>query len=211
MPLSLLFSFLLITTATATERTNENDYGRAVLGGSQGGIGWQSLLHGDDLQGWSAEGDPWHPTAWSREGNTIYANVNKGRRARLTQGDSTWVSYEIKVQATVFAGGLQIWIALAGGHGAPYHLATLAGWKAMALIDKHHTKLDVVNFIIEPGTEYDIVLAVRGNSVTSYVDGQLVNRLTVSAPLRGGIGLAVWGHGQVAFRDPKIRHYYQAH
>ncbi len=38
---------------------------------------------------------------------------------------------------------------------------------------------------------YDIMLPVRGNSITSYINGNLVNRVMVQTPPRGGIGLTV--------------------
>ena len=73
---------------------------------------------------------------------------------------------------------------------------------------KGGTKLDVVNCVLEGGQEYDIVLAVRGNSVTSYVNGMLTNRLTLPENPAGGIELALWGSSTtVRFRDPRVRHF----
>ena len=73
---------------------------------------------------------------------------------------------------------------------------------------KGGTKLDVVNYVLEGEQEYDLVLAVRGNSVTSYVDGRLVNRVTLPANPAGGIELALWGRSTTArFRNPRVRHY----
>ena len=58
---------------------------------------------------------------------------------------------------------------------------------------------------------FQIVLAVRGRSVTSYIDGALVNRVTLQEDPEGPIGLALWGRqSEVRFRDHKIRHYYRA-
>ena len=95
------------------------------------------------MDGWVADGEPWRPAAWSRNGDQILATVHQGR-ARLVQGDTSWVAYEFKVQVTVTEGfGFQIWFGLDGPMA--YHLAWLGGWKAMALIDDHHDKLDVVN------------------------------------------------------------------
>ena len=72
-------------------------------------------------------------------------------------------------------------------------------------------ELDVVNHAFEHEREYDIVLAVRGRSVTSYIDGALVNRVTLQEDPEGPIGLALWGRqSEVRFRDHKIRHYYRA-
>lgn len=54
------------------------------------------------------------------------------------------------------------------------------------------------------------MLKVRDHSVTTYIDGDLVNRLTLPANPRGAVGLAVWGRNTVVhFRDPKVRHYYK--
>ena len=61
----------------------------------------------------------------------------------------------------------------------------------MAIINHDHTKLDVANCIFERGRQYDIVVAVRGNAITSHIDGKLVNRLTVAKPPGSGVGLAV--------------------
>ena len=83
----------------------------------------------------------------------------------------------------------------------------LSGWHEETRED---VKLDVVDFVMEPGREYDLVLKVRDHSVTSYVDGVLINRLTLPGVPRGAAGLAVWGNDSVVrFRDPKIRHYYK--
>ena len=91
-----LLRFTSPVVAAEDEPSPENDYGRADIGGSQGPIVWESLLHGDGLSGWEAEGSPWTPTAWSREGDTVIADVGDGSRARLIQGDSSWRYYESK-------------------------------------------------------------------------------------------------------------------
>lgn len=52
-----------------------NDYGRPSLGGSQGMIEWESLLQGEDLEGWEVNGQPWSTDAWRREGDIIVAQV----------------------------------------------------------------------------------------------------------------------------------------
>lgn len=181
----------------------------ADIAGSQGPIRWESLLKGDGLDGWNIQGDPWTSTAWSREGDTLIADVRTGGRARIIQGDESWRSYELRVQGTLVKGGaLQLWFSIHDGND--HHFATLTGWQTAALIEPDHTKLDVADFIWEYGREYDIILAVRGKSVQTFIDGQLVNRVTLSKQPKGAIGLAVWGKGTIArFRDPQIRHYYR--
>ena len=49
---------------------------------------------------------------------------------------------------------------------------------------REDVKLDVVDFVMDHGREYDIVLKGRDHSVTSYVDGVLVNRLTLAGAPR---------------------------
>jgi hypothetical protein len=73
-------------------------------------------------------------------------------------------------------------------------------------------KLDVVDFVMKPGRWYDVVLKVRDHSVTSYVDGVLINRLTLPSEARRVVGLSVYGNDTaVRVRDPKLRHYYKRH
>ncbi len=194
----------------AAERGPENDYGRPKLGGSQGVIEWKSLLQGEGLDGWEVNGQPWATDAWRREGNTIIAEVGDGHRARIVAGDETWRSYEVKVQMTMVKGGsAQLWFNIHDDQD--HHFAPLLGWQTAAIMSPDHTKLDVVNHAFERGREYDVVLAVRGRSVTTYIDGVLVNRLTLSDDPKGGIGLAIWGRNTEArFRHPQIRHYFRA-
>jgi hypothetical protein len=168
------------------------------------------LTHGDGLEGWVAEDSPWTPTAWSRERETIIGELDGSQRARLVQGNNSWISYEVKVQATLVSGSaIQVHFSILENREDSYHFAALLGWQAAAIVTQDHTKLDVQNYILERGREYDIVVAVRGNSITSYIDGIHVNSVTVSTPPKGGVGLAIWGRGTIRFRDPKIRHYFK--
>ncbi len=190
----------------------ENDYGRPKIGGSQGSIEWESLLQGEGLDRWEINGTPWSSDVWRRDGDTIIGDAADSPRGRIVIGDDTWRAYELKVQVTMVkgSGSAQLWFNIHDKQA--FHFAPLLGWQTAAIMDPHHTKLDVVNHPFEHNREYNIVLAVRGRSVTTYIDGVLVNRLTLDEDPRGGIGLAVWGrHSEVRFRDPKIRHYYRAH
>jgi hypothetical protein len=65
-------------------------------------------------------------------------------------------------------------------------------------------KLSVVNFPIEAGREYDVQIAARGQSLTSYIDGKLLNQVTDSSHPSGPIALNVW-ESKTAFRDPRVR------
>lgn len=202
---ALALGALVCAMATSADAGN-----REQLGGSQGSIAWESLLPGEGLDGWTEDGDPWSRGAFSRDGDTIIVETEDNYRARIVFGDDSWRAYELKVNITPIKGGSpQLWFNIHDGQD--HHFAPLYGWQTAAIMDPHHTKLDVVNHVFEWNVEYEVVLAVRGNSVTTYIDGQLVNRLTMSEVPAGPIGLAAWGHNTVArFRDPMIRHYYKA-
>ena len=206
----------LLTTMSATGETPsfENDYGRADIGHS-----WESMIDGLGLAGWHASEGPFTPSVWRREGDAIIADTGQASRGRLVQGDGTWAAYEFKVQATIEKGfvGPQLVFGISDDGISSHFLTYLAGWKTMVLLRRNEetredVKLDVVDFVMELGREYDIVLKVRDHSVTSYVDGVLINRLTLPGEPRGAVGLAVWGKNSVVrFRDPKIRPYYKRH
>lgn len=203
---------VVLVAGTTRAAADGEDYGRAHIGGGKGPIEWVNLLDGEGLEGWKILDSP--RRAWSREGDAIVADASGGQSARLAIGDSTWDHYEFKVQVTPGSSvsALEIHFGVPADGSGFYSLNYLAGWKTMVIhrFDKGKggTKLDVVNCVLEGGREYDLVLAVRGNSVTSYIDGQLINRLSVPANPAGAIELALWGRSTTArFRDPKVRHY----
>jgi len=207
----LLMSLLASLPAAAEERASENDYGRAHIGGMRGHIEWESLLHGDGLDGWASREEG----AWSRQGDAIVVSSGQNRHTSLSQGDTTWVNYELKIGATFVKGSnLQIQFRRSADGRDYYFLDFLSGWKAISVTKKVGgvpgvTKLDVMNYPFEYGREYDIVIAVRGESIHTYIDGQLINRLTHDFRRRGGIALATWGRNTIVrYRDPKIRHYH---
>ncbi len=175
----------------------------------RGKIAWETLLEGDGLDGWTAAEEG----VWSREGNTIIVDSGEEHHTRLATGDSTWVAYEFKVAAT-FVKGSNLQIEFRKNGKDYYFLDFLTGWQAVSVTMKKGgvrgvTKLDVANFTFEYGQEYDIVIAVRGRSIHTYIDGQLVNRLTDDFSTRGGIALATWGRNTACrFRDPKVRFYH---
>ena len=200
-------------SATGETPSFENDYGRADIGKP-----WESMIDGEGLAGWHASDSPFTSSVWRREGDAIIADTGQASRGRLVQGDGTWAAYEFKVQATIEKGyGPQLVFGISDDAISSHFLTYLAGWKTMVIVRRNEetredVKLDVVDFVMDPGREYDIVLKVRDHSVTSYVDGVLVNRLTLPGEPRGAVGLAVWGNNTVVrFRDPRIRHYYKRH
>lgn len=207
----LLVILLIPLSITAEEPTSQNDYGRAHIGGMRGPIKWESLLQENGLDGWHTKDND----VWSREGNTIVVNARQHDHTSLAIGDTTWANYEFKSAITFIKGSnLQIHFRRSSDGKDRYFVDFLAGWKAISVTQKERdkpgvTKLDVVNFPFKHGQEYDLVIAVRGESIHTYIDGLLVNRVTHDFRREGGIALATWGKNTVVhFKNPKIRHYH---
>lgn len=191
-----------------------NNYGRDKLGGMKGAIKWEPLLHGDGLDGWRDTLGEQYPDAWKRDGNAIVGHVSGKKYGRLVQGDQSWKSYVLSVRGTLEKGSnLQIAFRVSEDGKSNYFLDFLTGWQSVSITKKEAgkpgvTKLDVVNFPIEYGREYDITIAVRGQSIISYIDGVMVNRLTDDTFSSGGIGFLMWRTTTARFEDPQIRHYH---
>ena len=165
---AIYLGLLAAMSATGETPTYENDYGRADIGHS-----WETMLVGEGLDGWHASEAPFTPSVWRREGDAIIADTGKASRGRLVQGDGAWAAYEFKVQATIEKGsGPQLVFGISDDGISSHFLTYLTGWKTMVIVRRNEetgedVKLDVVDFIMELGREYDLVLKVRDHSVTS--------------------------------------------
>ena len=56
------------------------------------------------------------------------------------------------------------------------------------------------------GAYYDVEIAVRGESITTYLDGKLVNQVRDADYPHGQICLTAW-HSKTRFYDPRLRLY----
>jgi hypothetical protein len=90
-----------------------------------------------------------------------------------------------------------------------YLFDLMLGWRA-ATISRGNLasgtlqKLSVVNFPVEHAREYDVLIAARGASITTYIDGKLINQVTDFEHDNGGVALCVW-QSKTSFRDPRVR------
>lgn len=198
----------------------EDDFGRPRLGGMEGKILWNSLLQGDDLEGWTEtevplenSSPPERGTTWKREGPAIVGTVPVETATSLTTGDSNWSNYELSVLLTLVEGSdMQVHFRKSQDGSDYYLLDFLLGWQAVAVSKMNRDageveKISVVNFPFEKGREYNVLIAARGESLTSYIDGKLVNQVRDDEFKTGGVALGLWW-STVAYRDPRIRHYY---
>jgi hypothetical protein len=202
---------LAFPVAAEIEPGPENDYGRTRQGGLS--IEWEPLLHGTGLDGWRESGSPWTPGGWSREGESVLGRISGQRVSRITQGDTSWVNYELSVHATLEKGSnLQLHVRVSEDGMAFYMVEFDYSWQSLNISKRDRdtgriVKLSVVNFVLEEGREYHLVISARQQSLTTYIDGMLVNQLTDDSYSRGGVGLNMWWTTTASFRDPKIRHY----
>jgi len=187
---------------------SREDYGRAVIGGMRGVIHWQRLLQEEGLEGWQP-GKPEEEASWMRSGDAIIGEDAEGEEGKqLFIGDHSWKDYELSVLITPISGGnAQVLFRVSEDRRSWYLFDFLLGWQAIAISQVDPSglqKLSVVNYPIESGQEYDVQIAAREKSLTSYVDGKLINQVTDSSYRSGPIALNVW-ESKTAFRDPRIR------
>lgn len=162
---------------------------------------WESLLPDDGLEGIEAKGK------WTRHGDTVKCQAGE-EGAHLVFGKSDWRDYELKCRVEAEKGGnIQIIFRLSEDGTQGYMLDLLYGWQAVAIsrIGRGPVlKLSVVNHELQHGRGYDVELAARGASLTSYVNGALVNQVTAFDHMQGRFALTVW-NGKTVFEKPMAR------
>ena len=147
---------------------------------------------------------------WSRSGDTITGRDANGSAPTLMFGKPAWKNYEFAVQLRPLKGSrATVQFRLSADQRQCYQLELCLDWQAVAIskIDPatgSTTQLSVIRYPLEMGREYEAVIALHDNSITSYIDGKLVNQLTDAAIATGKLGLRVW-QGETAFRAPRIR------
>ncbi len=128
--------------------------------------------------------------------------------ARLVFGGHDWRDYEVKCRVEAEKGGnVQIAFRLSEDGAKGYMLDLLYGWQAVAIsrIERGTVlKLSVVNHELRHGRSYEVEFAARGASLTSYIDGVLVNQATAFDHEKGRFALTVWS-GKTVFERPMAR------
>ena len=137
----------------------------------------------------------------------------RAEKTRITQGDASWVNYEFSVHATLEEGSnLQFHVRVSEDGMAFYMVEFDYSWQSVNISKRDAdtgriVKLSVVNHVLEEGREYHLVISARQQSLTTYLDGKLVNQLTDDSFSSGGVGLNMWWTTTASFRNPRIRHY----
>ena len=175
------------------------DYRNEIWGMDQPAC-WQPLLPPSGLEGLEARGH------WVRTHETVTSEAGDDA-AFLYFGTSEWRDFELRVRVVPEAGGnVQIPFRLSEEGRAGYLLDFLIGWQAVAISRVGHgvEKLSVVNHRLELGREYHVELAARGHSLTSYINGSLVNQTTAFDYAQGRFALSVW-NARTRFIQPMAR------
>lgn len=172
---------------------------REVICGMNGDIQWQPLLPPSGLEGLSIEG------SWERDGESVVIRALDGS-ASLSFGEDDWEDYELDVFITPLEGG-NAQLGVRKSYSGSYMIDMMLGWKAMqvARVRSHSMeRLSVVDADVERHREYHVRVAVRGASITTYVDGNLVNQVTDFEMRRGKASLLAW-HSVTRYRSPRFR------
>ena len=168
---------------------------------------YESLLTGKGIEGWT---ETLSSGAWYRQADTLVGHQKVDRNALLKKGDSTWADYEVHVTGALIEGSnLQIFFRVSDNGGSFYAFDWRnVGKVVLSMRDGRNLEwLSAVEVPIQMGREYDIVVAARGTSLTTYIDGKRVHLLTDNTYRTGGVGFNMWHRARVTFRDPRIRHY----
>lgn len=172
---------------------------------SKGDTGWTSILGKDGLQGLFYEG------LWTREGNALAIDASN---------DGAWLSacaevadFELRVRLTAPArGGNASIFFRQHGEGKRYYQFDLRCAQHAVQVSKtdnganRSVVISSVNHEIVAGRPYAVEIAVRGESITTYVDGQAANQVRDADYPTGGVTLTAW-RSKVRFEDPCIRVY----
>lgn len=165
-------------------------------------VGWEPVLPSSGLDGLITQGE------WTRSWDSVEAEAGEKKAAWIRLGESDWRDYELSVAITPLSGGnVQIPFRISNDGKKHYLLDLLLGWQAVAIskVDQSGlTKLSVVNFELRHGTEYQVELAAREASLTSYINGKLINQVTDFDFRNGHLALSVWS-ARTRFKNPKIR------
>ena len=203
------------TTKQSVPAHTPNDF-RQRIAGMKGEIHWQKIFNGD-FAGWSEDRKPLatgaSPINWQMVGSDGLVGENVGEGSRLIYGEPTWQELELSLLITPLKGGNgQVFFRVDEAHNRFYVVDLYLGWQAIGIrrieMDAQgnvsHRKLSVVNYPLEHGREYALTLATIDHSITTYVDGALVNQVSDGGWLQGAIGLSVW-NAKTLFRDIRVR------
>ena len=193
---------------------------RKIIEGNQGKMPWKPMFSGDFNQwslprigkGYTPIEPDTTPKGWEIVGETGIVGEDYEDGTNLAFGEASWRHIELSMLITPLKGGnAQIYFRMDNQAESWYVFDLMLGWQVAAIhkIDRvdgmpHQTRLSAVNFPIEWEREYPVQIAARGNSITTYIDGVLVNQVTDAACPCGCVALNIW-ESKTLYRDMQYR------
>ena len=125
---------------------------------------------------------------------------NTADKSTVVFGEGGWKSYELKFGLQFLEGAnAQIQLRRSADGKQFYLVDFLFGWQALGVSRADHRpggkglqKLSVVNLEMSKLSEYKVEIAVRDLSITTYVDGKLVNQVTDETFGAGPMAFGAW-------------------
>jgi hypothetical protein len=171
--------------------------GREEVWGRDGNTRWLPML--------DARYDGWRE---NRGAQVTPGSVLVERNAAYRFGQEDWRSYELRFALRVLEGGnAQIKLRLAPDGKRFYMVDFLFGWQALGVsrVDPGGLrKLSVVNLEMSRHAEMRVEIAIRELSITTYVEGRLINQVTDDSFQAGPMAFAAW-ESKAQFGQPEFR------
>lgn len=171
----------------------------------RGEIAWETVLKTGSLAGLAYEGK------WEAAGNTLRVDAT-GTGVWLSVTERPVADFELKASLSVVESG-NASIFFRQQTGAPrYYQFDLNARLQAAVVGRVNgdaakpTVISAVNFDLTPAFRYDVELAVRGESITTYVNGHLVNQVRDAEYREGHVCLTAW-NSKPEFSDLRFRVY----
>ncbi|MCK6471428.1 MAG: DUF1080 domain-containing protein [Planctomycetes bacterium] len=179
---------------------------RETIWTSRGETGWTKILDGKRVEDFK------HAGAWTLANGALSAE-KPAQHAALDICPAIGGDFEFACGMTTIAGGNGSILFRCSEDGKQsYELDLMYGMQAVVLKKHDRTKpqsrtiLSAVNHELRQGTEYAVELAVRGESITTYVNGKLVNQVREAEFAAGDLKLYSW-QSNIRYADPRVRIY----
>ena len=175
------------------------------LGDSLDAAGWRSVI--EDAR----DIDLILGKHWTIDGNTLIGDSGNEQGGLATFGRQDWRDYELDFYVTMITGANASCFIRQTADGKKFYACnTLAARKVFRVILLDNTQqnpfhdLSVVKFDFEEGPEYHMRIVAHGNSISTYVDGEVVNNVSDDTLLAGHAAFALWNN-RVRIREPRYR------
>ena len=169
--------------------------------------GWESVIKDGSIDHLGREGN-WEASSYEL---TIDTRETDGAWLSIC-GDVT--DFELRVRMMAQEGeNASIFFRQHAGGQRFYQFDLSCRWQAVTVSKcdwnadpQISTIISAVNHELVRGWDYDVELAMRGESITTYVNGKLINQVRDAGYEKGGICLTAW-KSRTRFTQPELRVY----